>query len=375
MSSQFSIDSLTMMNNALNRELQRLGEDYVYDSAIKQRRNLSNLTSPSSHLHHTQSISTLSFNSVKNLPGERLKSPRNMFEQENISKVEATSKGLKMQKELISLHSKVLSLEKKVHLIDARTPTKKRKREVQTARKTSSHKKSVKKKFIEEKRSPKIQKDREINNQGMKSQYSAGKCVESFGGRSVSPLKNPILFDSCTRSDSQRKRPLETKRKIGAYSNEKTMKKKYHETSGSKKTFEQKTGSPSILKNSEFRMHSPVKGDSVISRIRDHENVLLNKKIMKLKKEYNEDKVSLKSERIKGEELAKEIEKLERKANKLQSNIDRFSKLGTEYKKLGSAFDKSEEIRRQQKNLIGNLNYELTLLKAEKENFALKRYF
>ena len=364
MSSHLTIDSLTMMNNALNRELQRLGEDYLYDSVIKGKRLLSNMASPSSHFRNTHTVSTLSLNSAKNSSVQRLNSPINFYDSQNIDKEEATNKGLRMQKELIGLHTKVLSLEKKVHLIDARTPTKRSiQNPLSTTRKNSSRKKSAAK-HIEERRSPCRYEERDI------TAYNTLRHVE----KSISPIKSPVY--NSTRSNSKRNATSVTKRKIFDFSCEKTKRKSSEKTKRKSReppsAKKQRTGSPSILKSSEFRVYSPVKGDSAISKVRNHEHAILNGQIMKLKKEYNEDQLLLKSERIKGEELAKEIERIEQKAERLQRNIDRFSKMGSEMRKLESAFGKSEEIRKQQKNMIGNLNYELTLLKAERENFALK---
>ena len=85
------------------------------------------------------------------------------------------------------------------------------------------------------------------------------------------------------------------------------------------------------------------------------ETILLNKKIMMLKKNLEEERGGLGKEKQKNKELKEEIERLNRRIKKMEIKNEKNSQLECDYLKLMESFEKSETIRKQQKLLIANL--------------------
>jgi len=85
------------------------------------------------------------------------------------------------------------------------------------------------------------------------------------------------------------------------------------------------------------------------------EVVQLNRKIMSLKKCLEEERNALLKEKQKSREYTEEIERLNKKMKKLEIRNDKNTQLESDYVKLMESFEKSETIRKQQKQLIANL--------------------
>ena len=88
------------------------------------------------------------------------------------------------------------------------------------------------------------------------------------------------------------------------------------------------------------------------------EVVQLNRKIMALKKNLEDERNFLMKEKQKNRELNEEIERLNNKVKKLEIKNEKNSQLESDYVKLMESFEKSEAIRKQQKLLISNLKKE-----------------
>ncbi|KAL4502444.1 hypothetical protein ABPG72_012031 [Tetrahymena utriculariae] len=137
-------------------------------------------------------------------------------------------------------------------------------------------------------------------------------------------------------------------------------------SNGSQVSLQNGTHSASKRNNSNSINKNQKNIDQVIS---NHNEVqVLNKKIMQLKKQSEQDKQLIIKERLRNNELQEEVDKLNRKMKKMANQIEKSNALEEDYKKLMQSFEKSEYIRQQQKQLITNLKNELDNLKKHQHN-------
>ncbi|KAL4500151.1 hypothetical protein ABPG73_011259 [Tetrahymena malaccensis] len=135
---------------------------------------------------------------------------------------------------------------------------------------------------------------------------------------------------------------------------------------GSQASLQNGTHSASKRNNSNSINKSQKNIDQVIS---NHNEVqVLNKKVMQLKKQSEQDKQLIIKERLRNNELQEEIDKLNRKMKKMANQIEKSNALEEDYKKLMQSFEKSEYIRQQQKQLITNLKNELDNFKKHQHS-------
>jgi len=121
--------------------------------------------------------------------------------------------------------------------------------------------------------------------------------------------------------------------------------------------------SGSIAKSPSTKRSGGGNADSPQEKGNYQEIIVLNKRVMELKKRRDEEKAALQTERVKNQEMAVQLEKMNTKMKKMQIELERFAKIDVDYNKLMESFEKSEYIRNQQKRLIESLQQEIEELK------------
>jgi len=311
-----------------------------------------------------------------------------------------------MQRELIKLHSKVLSLEKKITLIDTRTPPQKKSARkpsrasldpqdsaaVQITNFTSLSITPRSPKCLFNKATPKNNK----NNMSLASQKSPSKGFherraslpqQGFPTSKMTSPRHEMISE--TRIQQRRvslqvkptkKQQVEQERiqqRRASLQVKPTKKQQGHQQQPEQEKTRRKYNvidnsrimdSICLEKVTEIRDQSPIRIETLEYRGYQHDVYVLNNQVNQLNKEYEQDKQALKLEKKKGKELDSEIKRVGKKMESLGKRIEKVQMLGEDYEGLLGSFKRSEEVRNKQRDLIGNLNYEIILLKAEKEN-------
>ena len=100
----------------------------------------------------------------------------------------------------------------------------------------------------------------------------------------------------------------------------------------------------------------------------------LNKKIMGMQKLLDEDRVLMLKERKTNNDLREELDRLNRKIKKMEITNEKAEQLDLDYARLLDSFEKSENIRKHQKQLIENLRGEIEFLKRANSGKAKENY-
>jgi len=309
-----------------------------------------------------------------------------------------------MQRELIKLHSKVLNLEKKMALIDTRTPPKKKSARkptrasldpqdsaaIQMTNFTSLSITPRSPKRLFNKATPKNKN----HNMSLISQKSPQK---GFHDRRASLPKQSLptskfasprqeetriqqrrasLQVKPTKKQEQKQQPEQQERisqRRASLHVKPTKKQEQPEQEKTRRKYNVIDNSrimegDSMILGKVTEVHSPMRIETLEYRGYQHDVYVLNSQMNQLNKEYEQDKQALKLEKKKGKELESEIKRVGKKMETLGKRIEKVQMLGEDYEGLLGSFKRSEEIRNKQRDMIGNLNYEIILLKAEKEN-------
>lgn len=369
MTSHHSYDTLNKMDSILNKELSRIGENKPNSPSWFDKDNTRSFFA-STDTFKTNINGTYHSRRSSNC-GER--SPRVTFKDTpQVVDYPETDMNFKMQKLLLNLQAKVIELEMKMSSMNSPTLHSHSAKTFTTSNRVSLANTMESSKLNSRDASPRREAALKsslrttLNHNEKTAPYSRVTPILQQDNLGISRIshqesemrilaRSPSGVSTQTVSRSTAKKSVRRELRSGYGHNESgmscnsTIKSNCSGISRSSKNKKEKENMRSIRHDCE------------------DEGVNLHKLINKYKREYNEDKAALVKERIKGNELAEEVEKLNRKMKKMEKLIGTASKTQDSYGELIESFDKSENIRRQQRNLIESLNKEVRLLRGEKE--------
>jgi len=355
MSSRLTTDMMNKMDSILDRELEFLGHSKRSSACYDKQSNTGLLSSVDTY----KGTSSITYHSRKSSNcGER--SSRVAFK--DIQQLNGDGKvdhSYKMQKELLALQAKVLELEMKISSMPNTTTNKKNSQAsifsssvdsskiaslyaTPSARTNEPDAKSSLRPTVDYTRkissnlraSPILHEDQMELSRSTPEEYSK-VLVRCPSGISTQATNKSTIKKSLKRNSSNRYK---------------------HSISGETSHSTSRNISLSLTNNSfKRKAHQEF----------EDEHFFLRKQIKTLKTEYDNDRAALIKERVKGKELNEEIQKLMKKMNRLEASLGTAAKVQGSYQDLMESFGKSEDIRKQQRNLIERLNNDLRLLKGE----------
>jgi len=372
MNSNLSKDQLSLINSVLDKELSLLTvEDYATNT-VSEKENYD--------FQKPRGLTTKDFGSNSNSYYEKnyesnFKEPRDItnqgsFQRSKNEKVESYGQSARMQDDLIELQSKIVNLEKKLGNLNNSTspPNEAEYSSSLQGRNTKSHKNYS---------------NDLLDYSPLQNKYNSNKSPLSgskkhFGDslRDSSVFKDVSDSSSDANSPIQKRKTEKSRKSILQSSGKKSRMDKTILENSIKEAQSQLDQSKSMIKrrsvsrgrSGSMHQKSPsTKRSNVDTSPQEKGNyqeiIVLNKRVMELKKKRDEERSALQTERAKNQEMAVQLEKMNTKMKKMQIELERFAKIDVDYNKLMESFEKSEYIRNQQKKLIENLQQEIEELK------------
>ncbi len=369
-SNLLSKDQLSLINSVLDKELSMLTVDDYATNTVSEKENYD--------FQKPRGLTSKDFGSnsnsyyEKNYESTNFKEPRDItnqgsFQRSKNDKMESSyGQSARMQDDLIELQSKIVNLEKKLGNLNNGTspPNEAEYSSSLQGRNTKSYKNDI------------------LDYSPLQNKYNSNKSPLSgskkhFGDslRDSSVFKDVSDSSSDANSPIQKRKTDKGKKSILQSSGKKSRMDKSILENSIKEAQSQLDQSKSMIKrrsvsrgrSGSMHQKSPSTKRSNVDSPQEKGNyqeiIILNKRVMELKKKRDEERSALQNERAKNQEMAVQLEKMNTKMKKMQIELERFSKIDVDYNKLMESFEKSEYIRNQQKKLIENLQQEIEELK------------
>jgi len=381
MNTALSKDRLDMLNSILDKELDHLAYEDNLDNNTFDKENFDSMK--------FRSLTSKDFTSSSSLQFERnyetnLKEPRDITNQTNFkkSKNESTEpiQNLRMQDDLLELQSKIVNLEKKLGSLNNSTLSTKQMEYSSNSKHKINNQREHTRNYNE--RQTKEDLNDSLEYSPLQGKYTTRSPLKSSNRNLGDTLKDSSVFrnDSSSLSHSnspiQRKTNKKERRSISQKSGkksqiikdvlERSIKEAQSQLDLSKASIKRRSvsrGRSNSINGKSPSVQKRNAGDSPIDKGSYQEIIILNKKMMELKKKRDEEKLLLQTEKFKNQEMIVQIEKMNSKMKKMQVDLEKFAKIDFDYNKLMESFEKSEYIRNQQKQLIANLQQEIEELK------------
>lgn len=379
MNTSLTKDQINIMNSILDKELDFLSADYNSAHIVPDKENYSTqkargLTSKD----FDKSTNSILYDRVND---SNFKEPRDITNQSNFKKhrtelQDPPNPSLRMQDDLLDLQSKIVDLEKKLGSLN-NGPSPQRQREYNA----SNNRTSGYGGYEDVGRVQRTLRDElndSLDDSPLKKKYenkspfksSTDKLANSYKDHSLSDSESPLRKQTHrgrrSASNTSNRKPT----KSALEQSIKEAQSQLDQARGSlrKRSFSRNKSSSNLRSASKKKAEdSPPKEAGNYQEI-----IILNKKLMEVKKARDEERSALLNERAKNQEMMAHLEKLNAKMKKMQIDLEKFAKIDVDYNRLMESFEKSEYIRNQQKQLISSLQQEIEELKRNNEPVNLK---
>jgi len=380
MNSSLSKDKINMINSILDKELSLLTVEDYGSNTILEKENYES--------QKPRGLTTKDFASNSNLYYDTIgKEPRDItnqgsFQRSKNEKMETFDNSARMQDDLIELQSKIVNLEKKLgNLNNGTSPPK----EAEYSSSVNSQSRHYQGQSQGQGRNTKSYKSDLLDYSPLQQKYNNNNKSPLSGSKKNygDSLRDSSVFKDVSDSSSDAHSPIPQRRtekerkslrqssgkksKLDKTYLENSIKEAQSQLDQSKSMIKRRSisrgRSGSIAKSPSTKRSGGGNADSPQEKGNYQEIIVLNKRVMELKKRRDEEKAALQTERVKNQEMAVQLEKMNTKMKKMQIELERFAKIDVDYNKLMESFEKSEYIRNQQKRLIESLQQEIEELK------------
>lgn len=355
-------DRLNMINSLLDQEL-----DFLTSSSkgYTDKENFDSQKPPRSSKKLTQSVGSNASDKSSELTNS--KGPRDVTNQESYNLPRPV-----FRNDLLDLQTKISCLEKKLEVIN-RQPSPRSHEDFDLGESMNSFAKFESNKFHKDDtiESPEFSPLRKkygdhsmIKNTAEKMGHS---ITDSSPFREGSTHRSSKSSPETKRTGSAKRAGRKSHRKVDSKVLELSIKEAQGQLDQTKYQVRQRSSSKGRLNtmpgSAKKKKNSDVEGDPA----KYHDVVVMNKKLMELKKEEDEYRSALLTQRTSNQELAFQLDKLNMKERKMKGDLDKLSKVEKDFNKLMESFEKSEFIRNKQKEVIEILQQELKGLRKQNE--------
>ncbi|CAG9325526.1 unnamed protein product [Blepharisma stoltei] len=218
-----------------------------------------------------------------------------------------------------------------------------------------------------------------INNELLALQEKFAQLEAKLARRSPSPIEhiktaNAVLLPSKSSLKSSRKSP---KRSLTHYSsNSPNLSRNSSKKSPLRSKKNSRKSSTSSLRrsNSNSKVYQSIENsEREINKLERSLTPQSRSQTININRQIDKIRQQLEEERKIGEKLVRENENLKKDLGKRDELRKKIAKLQDDYNELAISFERSEAVRKKQKELIEKLKSELRVLQGEPENRELPR--